>query len=151
VYVTKTAAERTANTVKFFLDNFNMPETSFADATRNAATELIHALHHPSPASPFATIGDSQLSALAQLADIFHAVPENPSVSPSPLQHPPPVPRVAPANTQKPTLAPAISPPTVNSIPTNPMPTPPRLSTDISDPVVLGSLLTLGDNGTLTG
>jgi hypothetical protein len=53
IYATKTRAERICDTVEFFPHNFRMPEQSSADAAIRAAQELIHALKHPEPATPF--------------------------------------------------------------------------------------------------
>jgi hypothetical protein len=71
VYITKTAAERIADTVEFFPKHCNMPQTTSVDAARDAATALTQALLHPTPATPFAQIGDAQMDALRQLATIF--------------------------------------------------------------------------------
>ena len=48
-----------------------MPTTSSADAAIEAAKELTAALANPHPRSPFAPIGNAQIQALKQLADIF--------------------------------------------------------------------------------
>jgi hypothetical protein len=90
VYVTATRAERIAKTVEFFPHNCAMPKTSSADAATQAALDLIHALENPSPAAPFATIGNAQLHAIRKLADIFRT---NTSQTPTDSQ---PSPRVAP-------------------------------------------------------
>ena len=71
VYITKTAYERIANTVQFFPSHCNMPTTSSADAAMEAAAALTAALLNPSPSTPFANIGNEQLQALKQLANIF--------------------------------------------------------------------------------
>ena len=71
VYCSKTGRERIIDTVKFFPADISMPRMSSADNATVAAKELTHALLHPAPAAPFATIGDDQLVALKQLALIF--------------------------------------------------------------------------------
>jgi hypothetical protein len=48
-----------------------MPEQSSADAAIRAAQELIHALKHPEPATPFQRLSNEHLQALQDLADIF--------------------------------------------------------------------------------
>jgi hypothetical protein len=58
-----------------------MPHTSSADAARYTATDLIHALIHPTPASTFAHIGDAQLDALDQLAAIFQTAAQTNQIS----------------------------------------------------------------------
>jgi hypothetical protein len=84
VYVTNTRAERIAKTVEFFPHNCAMPKTSSADAATQAALDLIAALQNPTPAAPFATIGDEQLNAIRQLAAIFQAATTPASKLPSP-------------------------------------------------------------------
>jgi hypothetical protein len=71
IYATKTRAERICDTVEFFPHNFRMPEQSSADAAIRAAQELIHALKHPEPATPFQKLSNEHLDALEKLADIF--------------------------------------------------------------------------------
>jgi hypothetical protein len=81
VYISKTASERHSDTVSFFPYNCPMPKTSSANAASAAATSLIHALHHPAPASSFPNLGDAQLAALDQLAEMFRTV-SGPSTTP---------------------------------------------------------------------
>jgi hypothetical protein len=72
-----------------------MPTTSSADAARDAATALTHALLHPSPATPFATIGNTELQALQQLAKIFAITVEEPIPTPRVIrEQPTPSPRI---------------------------------------------------------
>ena len=59
------------DTVEFLLHNPNIPFRSSAENTTKAATELIHALQNPAPAAPYVHIGDAQMQALDQLAEIF--------------------------------------------------------------------------------
>jgi hypothetical protein len=65
-----TNAERTGDTVKFFLQHIQMPKLSSADVAMQAASDLIYALEHPTPATPF-DIGNEQVKATRQLANIF--------------------------------------------------------------------------------
>jgi hypothetical protein len=83
VYISKNASERHSDTVSFPPYNCPMPKASPADAASAAATALIHALHHPAPASPFPNLGDDQLAALDQLAAIFQTV-SGPATEPPP-------------------------------------------------------------------
>lgn len=78
VYANKTAHARVADTVEFFPEAVAMPKTSSADAAIHAAQKLSHALLHPHPAAPFATVGKPQLEAIAQLADIFATLTSKP-------------------------------------------------------------------------
>jgi hypothetical protein len=68
VYVTKTAAERTSDTVEFFPERCIMPRLSSTDTIVKSAIDLIDALRNPSPAAPFAKLGEEQLVALHQLS-----------------------------------------------------------------------------------
>ena len=69
-----------------------MPRTSSADAAKQAAHDLIHALLHPAPAAPFATLGVAQTQALQQLAQIFAGAIDN--IQTPTNQAPRPLPRV---------------------------------------------------------
>jgi hypothetical protein len=119
VYIPKTRAERTAKTVEFFPHDCAVPKTSSADAAVQAARDLIDALANPSPAAPFATLGQEQLRAIRTLADIFTSTVNNqpfqspPRVAPTPA----PPPRVAlrplapprvPISTPRPGIAPPV-------------------------------------------
>jgi hypothetical protein len=77
IFVTATAATRVSDTVEFFPRVCQMPRPSSADAAKQAARDLIHALLHPKPAAPFAQLGDQQTQALQQLARIFDAAIDN--------------------------------------------------------------------------
>ena len=66
-----------------------MPKTSSADAAREAASNLTHALLNPTPATPFLALGESQLHALRQLARIFATAVEKPTVSAPRVATPP--------------------------------------------------------------
>ncbi len=93
VYATKTRAERIARTVELFPHYGPMPNFSSVDAAIRAAIELCWAIRHPSPSSPLAPIGDAQLEAIQQLADIFSAATLAPSQHTS---SPPRVPTISP-------------------------------------------------------
>ena len=76
-----------------------MPFRSSAENATIAATELIHALCNPAPAAPYAHIGDAQMQALDQLAEIFHHATVQPQQQvPTEATKKPPVlpPRVEP-------------------------------------------------------
>ena len=102
VYATKTRAERIARTVEFFPHYGPMPQLSSADAAIRAAIDLCWALRNPTPASPYASIGDAQMDAIQQLADIFaHSITpakNKPSALAQPSERAPP-PRVGIAPT----------------------------------------------------
>jgi hypothetical protein len=85
-----------------------MLKTSFPDAARHAAIALTHALQNPAPSTPFATIGDTQLRAIYQLAKLFAtatdhqdpATPASPRVPKKPVPSPkvPNIPTPMPEN-----------------------------------------------------
>jgi hypothetical protein len=58
VYITASASERILDTLEFFPHNSPMPQMSSTDRILMAAQDMIHALKHPHPDVPFATIGD---------------------------------------------------------------------------------------------
>ena len=78
IYMPKTKAVIQSDTVEFFPHNSKMPFRSSAENATVAATELINALQNPTPAAPFAHIGDKQIEALQQLATIFKQATSRP-------------------------------------------------------------------------
>ena len=84
VYILETNAERVADTVEFFPHKIPMPALSATDAAQHAVRDLIEAINQPHPATPFPHLGDEQLVAIREIADILTA----------------PVPRVRTAETQ---------------------------------------------------
>ena len=64
IYVPETRSVIQTDTVKFFPHNSKMPFRSLTKNATIAATELIHALRNPAPASPYAHIGNAQMQAL---------------------------------------------------------------------------------------
>jgi hypothetical protein len=71
LFVTKTAAERICGTVEFFSSQCPMPRLSSTDTVVKSAIDLMDALRNPTPAAPFAKLGEERLAALHQLATIF--------------------------------------------------------------------------------
>ena len=112
-YIPATRKERIARTGEFFPHEFDMPRTSSADAAVVAAQDLVHALQHPTPASPFAQVKSDQAAALLQLADIFLRAPRKPNprpAQPAPASPPRMAPSQAPATLPR---VPARTPPTI--------------------------------------
>ena len=65
----------------------NFPSLSPADAVTSAAADLTEALQNPTPSIPIPHLGEKQITALRQIADIFNtAVPHEPA--PPPAQFP---------------------------------------------------------------
>jgi hypothetical protein len=97
LYVTKTAAERICGTVEFFPSQCPMPRLSSTDTAVKSAIGLIDALRNPTPAGPFAKLGEERLAALHQLATIFRttAAQTSPRVAKGTLKTAPTSPRVA--------------------------------------------------------
>ena len=71
MYAKHTSHERVADTVEFLPHYRKMPYRSSTENATIATRELTHALQNPSPASPFSNIGDKQMEALHQLAELF--------------------------------------------------------------------------------
>ena len=86
VYVPSTRGERDSDTVQFFPDNGSIPFLSSADLAAYASLDLIAAIKNPHPETPL-FVGDNQLRALTQLADIF-ATSLHPKIFPQILLHP---------------------------------------------------------------
>jgi hypothetical protein len=69
----KQEPNESATPLTSFRTIFEMPKQSSADAAIRAAQELIHALKHPAPATPFQSLSNQHLQSLEQLADILLA------------------------------------------------------------------------------
>ena len=59
------------DTVELLPHKSKIPFRSSAENATIATTELIHSLHKPAPAAPYAHIGDARMQALDQLAEKF--------------------------------------------------------------------------------
>jgi hypothetical protein len=81
IHTSKTQSERICDTVEFFPTHVTMPRLSSADAATRAAQDLIHALRHPAPASPF-QVTEDRLASLKQLAEIFDISQRNAPAAP---------------------------------------------------------------------
>ena len=71
VYVNNTRAERNADTVEFFPNHTKVPSIAANDAATTAAQEVVAALSDPKPNAEWENVGDRQLEALRNLAQIF--------------------------------------------------------------------------------
>ncbi len=71
VFIPQTASERNSDTIEFFPATVPMPQLSSSDAATQAIQDLLEALQHPHPSTPFATLGTTQYHAIKQLAQIF--------------------------------------------------------------------------------
>jgi hypothetical protein len=69
--MSKTQAERIADTVVWFPSKIPMPLSSSNDIAIAATRDLIAAINNPHPASPVSLLSDSRIAALKQLAEIF--------------------------------------------------------------------------------
>ena len=83
IYIPKTQGTRICDTVEFFPTHCTMPHVTANDAAIYAANDLITALTKPQPPHSFLSLGNDQLAALQQLANIFqHAVDKPPMSAP---------------------------------------------------------------------
>ena len=71
IYVTKTAATRVCDTVKFFPKHFKMPSLSSADTATCTALEIRKELQHPHAGLPYATLSDNTITEIKELSYIF--------------------------------------------------------------------------------
>ena len=71
IYIPKTQGTQICDTVEFFPTNCKLPNVSAHDAAIYAANDLITALTKPQPPNSFLLIGDEQIVALQELANIF--------------------------------------------------------------------------------
>jgi hypothetical protein len=110
---------------QFFPTNSKMPNTSSADATTHAASDLVYALQNPAPAAPFAQLGDQQMAAFRKLANIFATKVRLQTTTPATATgpHQPTPPRV---NSPPPRVPQPVTPPEEHcSPPRVPRPQPP--------------------------
>ena len=70
MYVPSTSATRIVDTVEFFPKRVPLPHTSAHDILVQAASDLVQALQHPHPPTPYSPT-PSEHQALQNLADIF--------------------------------------------------------------------------------
>ena len=71
IYDVATHGIKIRDTVEFFPTRLHMPQQSSLDAAHDAAIQLTHALQHPQPSTPFPQMGNKDIQALTQLAEIF--------------------------------------------------------------------------------
>ena len=91
IYIPKTQGTRICDTVEFFPTHCKMPQVTANDAAIYAANDLITALTKPQPTNSFLSLGNDQLAALQQLANIFQrAVNKTPTSAPGVPDLPPP-------------------------------------------------------------
>ena len=113
VWIPETSSERIADTLTWVPARVALPTVSSADAAAAAARDLIQALLHPAPDSPFTPLTDTQHAALHQLADIFATatIPTTaPNPPPTPMPPPPPVPPPPPTPAPTPPVPPGFQP-----------------------------------------
>jgi hypothetical protein len=129
-WVWKTARERVANTLAWFLTQVTMPLASSTDLILAGIKDILAALHNPTPNSPLAPLTDSEVAALTTLTSVLTnkltpAPHLEPATNPSPAQ--PPVNQPDPAATAtQPKQAPTThkpQPQRVHFDPTLPLPT----------------------------
>jgi hypothetical protein len=71
VYISATANTRIVDTLEFFPHNSPKQQLSSTGRSIMAANDMANALKHPHPELPFAHVGDDEIAALTQLADIL--------------------------------------------------------------------------------
>ena len=81
IYIPKTQGTRICDTVEFFPTHCTMPHVTANDAAIYAANDLITALTKPQPPHSFLTLGNDQIAALQQLANIFQRAVDKPPIS----------------------------------------------------------------------
>ena len=103
IYIPKTQGTRICDTVEFFPTHCTMPHVTANDAAIYAANDLITALTKPQPPHSFLSLGNDQLAALQQLANIFQRAVNKPPMSALgvPDLTPPPPPHNAPEHAVK--------------------------------------------------
>jgi hypothetical protein len=71
VYISAKAREHIVDTLEFFPHNYQMPQLSSTTRLLMAAKDITDAFQNTHPEVPFAHVGDDNISALADLAEIF--------------------------------------------------------------------------------
>ena len=95
IYVTKTAATRMRDKVKFIPKKFKMPILSSSDTATQVALYLTEALRHPHADLPYAPFSDNTITELNELSDIFtNANIANPTIPSSSHLDTPKIPSV---------------------------------------------------------
>ena len=83
VYIPRTRCEHIAKTVEFLPHDFPVPYISSTSTATAATRALSEAILNPTP-TPFATLGNDQLSAIQALSRIFSNVTDIPPTAPAP-------------------------------------------------------------------
>jgi hypothetical protein len=82
IYYSLTGQELIVDTVEFMPQHCKVPCISIAEAAVIAATDLTHALLHPSTATPFQQLGSKRMQATKELATIFDKMASPPGLTP---------------------------------------------------------------------
>jgi hypothetical protein len=103
VFATKTKATRITDTVEFFPTKTKLPYTKPTDVAIQASHDILKVLQQKKPSTPLAHIGNDQLEAIQQIADVFNnhikkQEPDNNHENNQPV--PPKLPRVPAPRTQ---------------------------------------------------
>jgi hypothetical protein len=64
LYISTTASDRIVDSLKFFPNNYQMPQLSSTDRLLMAAKYMMDAFQNPHPDFPFANVGDDTIQAL---------------------------------------------------------------------------------------
>jgi hypothetical protein len=71
VYISTTASDRIVDTLELFPHNYQMPQLSSTDRLLMGAKDMKDTFQNPHPKAHFASVGDDNVKALADLAAIF--------------------------------------------------------------------------------
>jgi hypothetical protein len=127
-------AERICDTISWFPTKLAMPIASFTDLILAGIQDILHALRHPSPASPLALLGSNHVATLHLPSGLVTglAAPTNKPVAAAPLRVAPKPGPDAPLRVATPVLLPTIIPPA--AIPVLPTPAPPASPPVLPEP-----------------
>jgi hypothetical protein len=129
VWVWDTRAERICDSISWFPTKLVMPIASSTDLILAGIQDIMHALRHPSPASPLAPLGSNHVATLHLLAELVTgiAAPTNKPDAAAPLRVAPKPGPDTPLRVATPVVLPTI-------VPVLPTPAPPASPPVLPEP-----------------
>jgi hypothetical protein len=112
VWVWDTRAERICDTISWFPQKLGMPIASSTDLILAGIKDILHALKHPSPASPLAPLGADHVATLVLLSELITGLTSpKPDESTEPLRVPVEADPAPPLRVPSPPIGTSPSPP----------------------------------------
>ena len=109
IYVPETGAVHDADTVQFFPENIQLPETSTEDYLKQASNDILSILRNPPSSLPYLQAGSETKNAIAKIAQLLNRSSNSPPPLPITDATPPRVESVKNSNKEAPTQLDSLS------------------------------------------